>query len=285
MFLSSLRSACAANAWFELGLGWLVLFVLQMATSGLVAAMDGSSPSLFWLSISQLGSWLMAAWVMVTINGYPFIRIVVALPNHWAQLLLSVLLALLVLPLAFAVNLNAETFHLPAVFHTFEEAIHTVERLSGEALLKYMGTQGTGALMAKLLVFALIPALAEEAFFRGWMLRTLARKLPPHAAVIVTAVVFSLLHFQMYGFFSRTLLGIVLGYTVWYSQSLLPAMLTHFTFNAVSVIGVHLMAANHLPLDGPEPAPDFSLTLLSGLSVASVLVFFSQLRSPVQERD
>ena len=58
----------------------------------------------------------------------------------------------------------------------------------------------------------------------------------PHLAIWVTAIIFSFVHFQFYGFVPRMLMGALLGYMLCWTGSLWIAMLMHFTNNAIVTI-------------------------------------------------
>jgi len=100
-------------------------------------------------------------------------------------------------------------------------------------------------LLVFLLVSALAPAVCEELFFRGAVQQLLlewTRK--PHAAIIVTAFIFSLLHIDPFGFAARFILGIALGYFFWWSGSLRLSIIGHFVFNAFGIINLYYVQHN-----------------------------------------
>ena len=83
------------------------------------------------------------------------------------------------------------------------------------------------------LSIAVIPALCEELVFRGVMMPLLAKMTRNiHAAVWITAILFSLIHVQFYGFLPRMIMGALLGYFVVWSGSLWTSILAHFINNA-----------------------------------------------------
>jgi sodium transport system permease protein len=86
-----------------------------------------------------------------------------------------------------------------------------------------------------LLLVAATPAVCEEALFRGVVLRGLATRLAPSAAVVVTGVLFGMFHLDVWRLLPSTLLGILLSWLALESRSLLPSMLTHFLNNAILV--------------------------------------------------
>jgi sodium transport system permease protein len=94
--------------------------------------------------------------------------------------------------------------------------------------------QGRG-LFANLLLVALTPAICEEALFRGVVLRGLATRLAPSAAIVCTGVLFGMFHLDVYRLLPTTLLGVMLSWVAWQSRSLVPSMIVHFLNNAILV--------------------------------------------------
>lgn len=101
---------------------------------------------------------------------------------------------------------------------------------------------GIGDLLIFLLVSAVVPAICEELFFRGGVQQLLTEwTKKPHAAIIITAFIFSLLHIDPFGFFARFILGIALGYLFWWSGSLRLSIAAHFVFNAFGIINLYFV--------------------------------------------
>ena len=57
----------------------------------------------------------------------------------------------------------------------------------------------------------MIPAFGEELFFRGAIQGVLGEKMNIRFAIWISAIVFSAIHFQFYGFFPRMLMGAFFG--------------------------------------------------------------------------
>lgn len=103
-----------------------------------------------------------------------------------------------------------------------------------------MQMPGIGDLLLCLLVNALVPAFAEEVFFRGGIQQLLmAWVKKPAAAIILSAAFFSFLHFDPTGFLVRFMLGIFLGAMFYWSGSLRLSIAAHFVFNAFEVINYY----------------------------------------------
>jgi membrane protease YdiL (CAAX protease family) len=95
------------------------------------------------------------------------------------------------------------------------------------------------AIINNVFIIALLPAIFEEACFRGVLQRIMIRLFKsPWAGIIVTAILFSAFHLQFEGFLPRFLLGALLGAIYWYSGSLWVAILAHFFINGIQVVAV-----------------------------------------------
>lgn len=88
-----------------------------------------------------------------------------------------------------------------------------------------------------ILVFAAVPAIFEELVFRGVLYRILkgvsGKK---NVAIVLSAIIFSLIHFQILSFIPITIVGILLAYLYEKTDNLLNPMILHFAFNAIQII-------------------------------------------------
>jgi sodium transport system permease protein len=90
-------------------------------------------------------------------------------------------------------------------------------------------------LPVSLLLFAATPAVCEEVFFRGLILRGLLSRSSAAAAILGCAVMFGIYHVDVYRLIPTTALGAMLGFCAWRSGSLGPSVLAHFINNAVLI--------------------------------------------------
>ncbi len=90
------------------------------------------------------------------------------------------------------------------------------------------------------LLLALVPAVCEELFFRGWMLAAFAGERPSQrralAAMLLQAAVFAAFHLLPERMPQTFLLGIVLGWMTLRTGSLLPAVFAHLAHNSVPLV-------------------------------------------------
>ncbi len=145
-----------------------------------------------------------------------------------------------------------------------------------EGIMKSMlGTTSVGGLMANLVVVALLPAVCEEVFFRAGIQNLLQRWLKsPHAAIWITALIFSLAHGEVFAFMPRFAMGAVLGYLYVFGGSLLPNMLAHFVNNAIVVVLYWLVARGVLDID-PDAPLNLGWTVVAVCSLAALTLFYA----------
>lgn len=80
---------------------------------------------------------------------------------------------------------------------------------------------------------AVLPAICEETLHRGMLLRSNA-SMGMKKSIIISGVLFGLLHLNIEQFFYASIIGIFLGYVCWTSCSIYPCMIVHFLNNALA---------------------------------------------------
>jgi sodium transport system permease protein len=109
------------------------------------------------------------------------------------------------------------------------------------------------ALPAVVLLLAVIPAICEEALFRGFLLSGFSTALKKWPAILASAGVFATFHFMVDRIPLTFLLGTLLAYICWQSRSLLPGILFHVLHNGLMLAIPRFPGiARHLGLEGPS---------------------------------
>ncbi|NPA69018.1 MAG: CPBP family intramembrane metalloprotease [Chlorobi bacterium] len=125
---------------------------------------------------------------------------------------------------------------LPESMSSLELKIKAMESSAEKMTEAFLNVNTFGGYIVNLLLIALLPAIGEELFFRGILLQLLRDWTKSvHAAVLITAVLFSAVHFQFYGFLPRFLLGALFGYLFVWSGNILMPVTAHFVNNALAV--------------------------------------------------
>lgn len=141
----------------------------------------------------------------------------------------------------------AGAFPLAQLFFTFNrwaisqfpaaEQLVEAEVQSENLVVGLLTMQHPGELAFNLLVMAAIPAIGEEMIFRGFLQQQLGRLFRNSTpAVLFSAFIFSLTHFQVQRFLAIFLLGIVLGLLLLWTKNLWVPVIAHFLNNAIQVV-------------------------------------------------
>ena len=163
------------------------------------------------------------------------------------------------------------------VFETLETYLKTMEETAQAATEKMLNVDTIGGLLLNLLVIALIPAVGEELTFRGVLQQGLTRKMNPHAAIILSAAIFSFIHFQFYGFLPRMFLGILLGYMFYITGSLWTSIAMHFVNNGTAVVLYYLNHKGIINIDADHFGDtQYSWLVVLSLLVTAALIFWCQ---------
>lgn len=148
--------------------------------------------------------------------------------------ILSMLVALPFLNLTIQFN---EVMKLPEWMKPLEDWMIASEKDAKQLTDVVLNTGNWMDLIANLLIIGLLAAVGEELLFRGVLQNIFGRKLTnEHVVIWLTAILFSAIHLQFYGFIPRMLMGAYFGYLLYYTRSLWAPVLAHFTNNAFVVL-------------------------------------------------
>ena len=195
--------------------------------------------------------------------------------RSWYMALAGVAMLLLLIPAIDLVTEWNKAWHFGAgVGGTIEELLRKLSEQSEHIIELFLTQTGVGNLLFNLVVVALVPAVCEELFFRCGVQQTLQQWFGNrHWAVLVAAVIFSLAHFDVFGFVPRVILGVLLGYLYVYSGSLLVNVCVHFTNNAVIVVIYYLNTIGATSID-PENMPSIGWVWTALCVIAAVALFY-----------
>ncbi len=135
---------------------------------------------------------------------------------------------------------------------------------------------GTAGWVRVVLTAAVLIPVGEELFFRGLLLRGFLLRYGRRSALLLTAILFAVVHFNPWSLLSIFLVGLLLGWLVLRTGSLCCACLAHGVYNLVAVVALNtsldgppspetLVAATGGPLDSPGWIAPAAAVLLLGL--------------------
>jgi len=121
-----------------------------------------------------------------------------------------------------------------------------------------------------LFMLAILPAMFEETIFRGGLQNLLSRwwKMPI-LSIVVTAIIFSIVHGSYFGFLSRAVLGFVLGWMYYRTGNIWLNIIAHAANNAVAVTVIYVMRLKNPHMDIAKA--DVNLSIWWGLVSLAVL--------------
>lgn len=132
-----------------------------------------------------------------------------------------------------------ENIQLPA---GLESVLKEMEESAAKITEFLAKTDTLPQLLMNILVIGVIAGVGEELVFRGVVLRKLLKGLNnEHLAVWLSAIIFSAIHFQFYGFLPRMMLGALFGYLYIWTGNIRIPIAAHIFNNTVAVILYHLM--------------------------------------------
>jgi membrane protease YdiL (CAAX protease family) len=246
-----------SSAWTWLlfaALGFLGGQVLAALVVALSAAVSGnlhslaaitklSEPPTWYIVSTLIGLWagfFGSAWVASSARGTHSLVRDVGLRFRWIDLLgLPIglggqfVVALMYVPIAQHVHNFNQRFDAPS------------QRLTG-------GSHGTGYIIVAICTVVGAPFF-EELFFRGVLLRALARLfgtvggwVGPALAIIITGILFGLAHAESLQLLGLATFGVILSFISYRTGRLGMNMIAHASFNLVALAAVVIpMAAGH----------------------------------------
>jgi membrane protease YdiL (CAAX protease family) len=201
-------------------------------------------------------------------------------PSKWQIYLLTLLLMLASLPLInWMVSVN-DMMKLPEFLRGLEEWMKSTEKEATKLTEAFMQMPTVGSFLFNMLMIAILPAIGEEFMFRGLIQRLLKDWLGNiHLAIFISALLFSAMHMQFYGFFPRMVLGIMFGYMFYWTGSLWIPIFAHFIQNGLVVTVTYLGQQGIIGGDYENfGSTDNFLVILVSLLISAIILFILRKR-------
>lgn len=121
-----------------------------------------------------------------------------------------------------------------------QSQIDELRKLLDDVLKLMVGSASLQEFLWVVLIVALIPAVAEELFFRGLIMRTFQKALPPVWSIVLTGFAFAAYHLNPFSFIPLAALGIYLGFITFRSGSIWVSVAAHFYNNFFACLATYL---------------------------------------------
>ena len=168
-------------------------------------------------------------------GGTPFLKIN-RIPES-GNVIIVILLTIMIIPLNNYAGMLNSKMDLPYWMSGVEHWIRTKEDIAGELTGLLIRTNGLKDLIINIFILAIVPAIAEEMLFRGILQQIFSKLLRSnHAGIWITAIFFSAVHLQFFGFIPRLILGLCFGYLFFWTGNLWIPIVAHFINNLVPVV-------------------------------------------------
>ncbi len=196
---------------------------------------------------------------------------------NWKQVVLVIVLVFFGMMLSG--TLGALTEKIPLSPQLLKKA-KALEDTYDEAVAAMATMKNFQQYLIALIVIALAPAIFEETLFRGGLQKILTGWTKnAWVSIIITAILFSLVHFSYFGFLSRFALGMLLGFVFYYSGNIWLNILLHFLNNAAAVTQLYFLLKSGKPIDKamndnlPGMSSNTWILLLMTTVVIGIIIF------------
>ncbi len=193
-----------------------------------------------YMGLVSFGSFILSSIIVIsTFRKKLFPFTVLDKPPKLVNVIIGILLLITSIPLVnWLLDINR---NIPIPSSTLRQFLEHQEELNNFTYDVIL-TGNTGiVVLLNIFLVGLLPALGEELFFRGIMLRifkSLTRNI--HLGVWLSAILFATLHIQVFKIVPMILLGALFGYVYYLSGSLWITIIMHFINNSIAVIIDHL---------------------------------------------
>lgn len=253
--------------------------------TGLTAVSDLEDPSTLYIlkyfQVTQsIGLFIVPSLVLAWLfHGHIAQYLLLDKKSASPSILMVVALTFFSLPF---INFTAEWnagMKLPEFLGGLELWMKNAEERANLLTEAFLKVDSTGGLLFNLFMIALLPAIGEELLFRGVIQRIFTGwTRSNHWGIWISAILFSALHMQFYGFIPRMLLGVLFGYLLVWSGSMWLPITAHFFNNGIAVIGIWLIDRKLLSSEFETIGSTNGSYYLAAISLALVLLLMFLIR-------
>jgi len=196
-----------------------------------------------------------------------------------STLLLVIVLMLFAGPFINLIGELNNNMSLPEWMSGIEQWMKDSEENAALITEAFLDVNTIGGLAFNLFMIALLPAIGEELLFRGVIQKIFTNMTKNyHWGIWISAILFSAMHLQFYGFVPRVMLGAAFGYLLVWSGSMWLPMVGHFLNNALAVIAMYLINNGTISPDFEEIGSTTDSYYMAALSMGLIIVFMLMIK-------
>jgi sodium transport system permease protein len=197
----------------------IVITLLLVTSAGILWETIGAKWELLLLELFII----VPVLVFIFIRGYSFPDLLRWKKANLKTLFASGLIGLGIIPI------SDELDHLiQMIFPMPDEMISALET--------FLVIHSTEEWIILILGGVLVASISEELLFRGFLQSTLEQTMKPAKAVIISACLFAVVHFNPWWIITIWMAGVLLGFLAWRSGSIIPGIVVHTINNGLAVL-------------------------------------------------
>jgi len=218
----------------------LCLFVLVLSPiTALITASNPSNVNLMKVSqlILSIGVFVLPPLLLAYMcSKKPLAFLHLDVKTKWIDAGYVILFMLIIIPFVNLLGDMNQHLALPNFLAGLESTLKSMEDKANKLVEQMLQVHGYAALFFNIFLIALLPAIGEELFFRGALIRIFQNWKGMKTAIWIVAFIFSAIHMQFYGFIPRLLMGAFFGYLLLWRGNLWLPVIAHFVNNVVAVV-------------------------------------------------
>lgn len=246
----------------------------EEVVAGIFSGANDIKAFLFYQAITSLGSFLLTAYLFSALESakpLEHLRLKSHTPLKFILLSIFAMIAAQFF-IEFLVEINSKLPYPSSLIDDYQKKIAAITN----ALMDF---KDVPRLLFTTFVLAVVPAFAEEFFFRGLFLGDLLKnKVNPTVAIMLSGLFFALAHFEFNNTLAIWVLGSFLGYLYYVSGSLWVPIAAHFTNNFITVLLKYLFIIGVLSTDFSEASTSWYLTIASVILFSGCIYLFYKWR-------
>ena len=218
----------------------ILCFILTTFLSVMTVNLFGTTPAtvrIFVIIQNFVSMILPATIITILISNNPIGFWGISKCPSVVQLVFTFLIMIVSIP---AMNLIVAwnmSIHLPESLSAIEVWMRNLENAAADTTFLLLDNNNIYSLIITILAVGIFTGFSEELLFRGTLMRIFqSRPMNIHIAIWLTAMIFSFIHFQFFGFIPRILLGAFFGYLFIWTKSLWMPIIAHVVNNSIVVI-------------------------------------------------
>jgi CAAX amino terminal protease family. len=201
-------------------------------------------------------------------------------PVYFSPAIWTIISMVVGLPFLNFIAYYNQQIHFPEFLKPLEEILRAQENSRLELTESLLNAENVWALILNIVVIGIFAAVGEEFIFRGILQNVFSRFIGNiHVVIWLVAIIFSLAHFQFFGFVLRVLLGAYLGYLVYFTKNIWIPVLAHLVNNLIIILSYWHYGGDKLEEIGSmEKIGTWSYWLISFTSLTFFLLIFRTIR-------